>query len=87
MTTSSRTLAVLSVPHSQAGLSFELRPTKGLPLSALTLDDDALWAPVVDPAELHLLGVVVLRDSFNNLHVCPHLLDRVDDLTRRRRDM
>ncbi len=42
---------------------------KDQPLAAGAIDDDALWAPLVDPAELHLLDIVV---SLSTLNYCHH---------------
>ncbi len=41
---------------------------KDQPLAAGAIDDDALWAPPVDPAELHLLDIVVSLSMLDYCH-------------------
>lgn len=38
------------------------------PLAAVAIDDEAFWAPPVDPAELHLLDIVVSLCPLNYVH-------------------
>jgi hypothetical protein len=63
------------------GADDDVQPFKRRSLTAVALYDDALGAPAVDSAELHLLGVVVLRDAFDDPHLLPLFLGFVHVLT------
>lgn len=46
-----------------------VRPFEGHPLTTPTLDHDGLGVPPIDPAELHLLNVVVLGYALEDPHL------------------
>jgi hypothetical protein len=50
------------------GATTDAHPLLDRPLAAVTLDQDGLRAPAIDPAELHVFGLVANRDALDNLH-------------------